>query len=56
MREKIKKLIKYFRLKHHCCENNLQTIQSYTEATAGGSIHRVTICKCKICGERVDID
>lgn len=51
---------KRYRLNHHDCERNLVLLENYKTRTTNinGSYGETTIsmCKCKICGKRVDID
>jgi hypothetical protein len=50
---------KQYRLNHHDCERNLVLLENYrTEYVSNGcsAVTTVSMCKCKICDKRIDID
>lgn len=57
--KRIKEMFHNYRLNHHTCENNLKVVETYRVGFAANGCTAetsVTMCKCKICGKRIDVD
>lgn len=57
--KKLREIYHNYRLNNHTCEKNLKVIERYRVGFASNGCTAettVAMCKCEICGKRVDID